>query len=90
MRKTYSDEFKREALRLIEEGASIRRVAADLGLSEWTVRGWRKQFLSSGSRPEGKLSVEEENRQLREENRRLRLEREILKKATAFFASHEK
>ena len=86
----YTEEFKQEAVRLIEAGASVRRVAADLDVSEWTIRGWLKKTRQVKKRPGGSLTVEEENRQLREENRRLRLEREILKKATAFFASHEK
>ena len=86
----YTEEFRQEAVRLIEDGASVRRVAADLDVSEWTIRGWLRKAREEGRRPRGKLSVEEENRQLREENRRLKLEREILKKATAFFASREK
>ena len=88
MGTNYTDEFKQEAVRLIQEGASLRRVAADLDVSEWTIRGWLKKARSVGAEPRRKATVEEENRQLREENRRLKLEREILKKATAFFASH--
>ena len=86
----YTEEFKQEAVRLIEEGASVRRVAADLDVSEWTIRGWLKKARGEDPKPRGKLTVEEENRQLRAEIRRLKLEREILKKATAFFANHEK
>ena len=86
----YTEEFKQEAVRLIEEGASVRRVAADLDVSEWTIRGWLKKARGAESRPKGKPSVEEENRQLRAEVRRLKLEQEILKKATAFFASHQR
>ena len=90
MASKYSEEFKQEAIRLIEAGATVRRVAADLDVSEWTVRGWLKKERAAGAPARGKLTVEEENRRLREENRQLKLEREILKKATAFFARHEK
>lgn len=89
-RNEYTEEFKQEAVRLIEEGASVRRVAADLDVSEWTIRGWLKKVRESQAAPKRKLTVEEENRQLKAEVRQLKLEREILKKATAFFARHEK
>ena len=89
-RNKYTAEFKQEAVRLIEEGASVRRVATDLDVSEWTIRGWMRKAREIGAAPKAKLTVEEENRQLREEVRRLKLEREMLKKATAFFARDEK
>jgi len=84
----YSDEFKREAIRLVEQGSSVRQVADDLGVNQWTLRGWVR-----GERPAepkgAPATLEEENRRLREENKRLKLEREILKRATAFFASEK-
>lgn len=86
----YTDEFKQEAVRLILEGATVKNVAEDLSVSIWTIRDWVKKSKRTGVPARKKLTVEEENRQLREENRRLKLEREILKKATAFFASHDK
>lgn len=88
MKRTYTDEFKQETVRLIESGAAVRQVARDLDVSEWTIRDWlRKSRGSTASSPARTLTIEEDNRRLREENRRLKLEREILKKATAFFAS---
>ena len=68
----------------------MRRASADLDVSDWTVRGRTRKAQVSSSPPKKRLAVEEENRRLREENRQLKLEREILKKATAFFARHEK
>ena len=89
MVKSYSDEFKREAIALVEGGTPARQVADDLGIRYWTLVGWLRKKREAGAEPKSPLTVEEENRQLREENRRLKLEREILKKATAFFASEK-
>lgn len=90
-RKIFTEEFQREAVRLVEEGGTpIAQVARELGVHVETLRGWRRRArlaraedpATAGSVP----SLEEENRRLRRENARLLEEREILKKATAFFA----
>ena len=85
----YAREFRVEAVRLVQEsGKPLATIAKDLGGSEPTRRTWRKQAdLDSGKRSDG-LTTEErdEVRQLRRENRILREERDILKKAAAFFA----
>ena len=94
-RRRYTAEFKIEAVRLVkEEGLSDRRVAQDLGVRVDTLQSWIKAaegraglkptdlFPGHGRRPE----VEEELARLRRENEVLRQEREILKKAAAFFA----
>ena len=85
--RRFSREFKEGAVRLAQsQGVPIGQVAKELGVNYWTLHGWLKQAKKNqGEKPEP-LPVEEEVRQLREEVRRLRLEREILKKATAFFA----
>jgi transposase len=70
------------------KGRSIRDVAESLGVSEQSLRGWLKRTqLDAGERHDG-LSTDqrEEFRRLKAENRRLRQEREILKRAAAFFA----
>jgi transposase len=96
--KAYSDDFRREAVRLTES-RPVTRVARELGIHPETLRGWRRVARARGDAepgPGGKSpagtvpSLEEENRRLRRENERLREEREILKKATAFFAKESR
>jgi transposase len=85
----YSEEFRREAVRLVESGTPLKQVARDLGVDAVTLRGWRRQLGRPAAPPKsaGRVPLlEEENRRLRRENARLLEEREILKKATAFFA----
>ena len=85
----YAKEFRAEAVRLVREsGKSLAAIAKDLGVSEPSLRAWRKQAdLDSGKRSDG-LTTEErdEVRRLRREVRVLREERDILRKAAAFFA----
>ena len=80
-------EFRREAVALVRLGVPLKPVAADLGVFEQTLRDWRRQGDVGAGRAEGLTSDErEELRRLRRGNRRLEQEREILKKAAAFFA----
>ncbi len=93
-RRTYTREFKVEAVRLVtEDGCSIREAAESLGVSTNAVRTWRKQLENEADNAfpgKGKISSRDEQlRRLQKENRRLRMERDILKKATAFFASDQ-
>jgi transposase len=84
----YPPEFRREAVELARtSGKPIAQVARDLGVSGQTLHTWIKQADVDAGRREG-LSTEEreELRRLRRENRILVQEREILKKAAAFFA----
>ena len=86
-RPPYPQRFRREAVELVRSGTPIKQVAADLGVSEQTLRNWRRQEDVDVGRAEGLTSAErEELRALRRENRRLLQEREILRKAAAFFA----
>ena len=93
-RRKFSAEYKREVVDLCLKGdRSIPQVCRDLDLTESTVRIWIQQAqVDRGAGREGALTTEEreELRALRRENRRLREEREILKKATAFFAKENK
>ena len=88
-RVSYPPEFREEAVRLVREGGkTLAQVARDLGIADQSLRNWAKQAdLDTGRRTDG-LTTEEraELRRLRRENRVLREEREILKKAAAFFA----
>ena len=86
-RPPYPPAFRREAVELIRSGTPLKQVASDLGMSEQTLRNWRRQQEVDAGRAEGLTSEErEELRRLRREVRRLEQEREILKKAAAFFA----
>jgi transposase len=86
-RPPYPPEFRREALELVRSGRSIRDVAESLGVSAQTLRNWSRQDDVDAGRAEGLTTAErEELGRLRRENRRLQQEREILKKAAAFFA----
>jgi transposase len=87
--KAYSEEYRQEALRLVEAGNKpLTQIARELGVHLETLRSWRRLALARGEigAPRTLASAEDEVRQLRRENERLREEREILKKATAFFA----
>jgi transposase len=90
-RRTYAPEFKVEAVKLVtEQGYSFAEAARSLGLSENLIRPWKLAFEAKGDQAfpgQGKLpAIEEELRRLRAENKRLLAERDILKKAPAFFA----
>ena len=90
-RKSYTAEFKREAVRLVtDEGYKAAEAARSLDINTNMLRRWVQESKEGDESPfpgKGNLSPEhEEIRRLREENKRLRLEKEILKKATAFFA----
>ncbi len=90
VRRSFTDEFKASAVRLvIEEGKTVSEVARDLDLVESALGNWVKQArVDRGAGPPGAMtsSEKEELSRLRAENRTLRMEREILKKAAAFFA----
>ena len=89
-RSKYSPEFKHDAVELVRSsGESMRQVAADLGLSQQTLHNWVHQDrIDRGEGKPGELTTAEKQElvRLRRENAQLRMEREILKKAAAFFA----
>ena len=88
-RPPYPPEFRVEAVRLIRSsGKPLSKISRDLGVSEQSLRVWIKQAdLDEGRRDDGLTSAEQEElRTLRRKVRVLEEEREILKKAAAFFA----
>jgi len=87
-RRAFSDEFKAEAVALVQSsGKSIGRIAKDLDLTETALRRWVGQAAGGVAAPARAPEDERtELRRLREENRVLRMERDFLKKAAAFFA----
>ena len=89
-RATYSDEFKRDAVRLVvEEGYSFKTACQAVGVCDATLRAWHAK-LAPPPEPCGEdATVDElkvEINRLRKQLKRTELEREILKKATAYFA----
>lgn len=88
-RGKYTLEFKQEAVRLVKGGQSVPVTAKILGMPEQTLGNWVRlsdlgQLMGAGDKP---VSAEQmELARLRAENARLKMERDILKKATAYFA----
>lgn len=94
-RRSYSREFKVQAVKMVtEQGLSVSEVSRDLGVCATVIRNWKKKLAEEGDQSfpgNGRLPADQEElRRLREENRQLRMERDILKKATAFFANEKK
>ncbi len=89
-RRSFTDEYKAEVVNLIiEQGRPVRQVCQELGLTESSVRGWvQRAEIDAGRGPQGALTTaeREELRRLRRELKEVRMERDLLKKATAFFA----
>ena len=91
VRRTYTREFKVEAVKLVtEQGYSVAEAARSLGVHETLLRSWKQALHAQGEQAfpghGNPPAVEEELRRLRAENKRLQAERDILKKAAAFFA----
>lgn len=92
-RRRYTAEFKAEAVRLVSSsGKPLAQIARELGINEQTLHSWKKQAASVGGTdvPPDHFAQQEEIRRLRRENARLTEERDILKKATAFFANQSR
>jgi transposase len=89
-RRAFTKEFKAETVRLVRDsGKSVGAIARELDLTETALREWVRQAeVDAGRGRPGALTTEEreELARLRREVRTLRMERDILKKATAFFA----
>jgi transposase len=93
-RRSFTAAYKAETVRLIREGGKpVPQVARDLDLSETAVRRWLQQAevdAGHGSRGELTSAEREELQKLRRQVKQLEMEREILKKATAFFAKESR
>jgi transposase len=90
-RRKYTREFKVSAVKLVnEQGYSVPEAARSLGVDPGCVRQWVARLSSeAGLAPSGDGAVQAELRRLRQENARLLMERDILKKAAAFFAKEQ-
>ena len=89
-RRKYTQEFKEEAVKLVtEQGYQIAEAARNLGVNENVLGRWKRDMERGGEESpglKGGAVVQVELNRLRKENKRLKIEREILKKAAAFFA----
>ena len=90
IRRNYTKEFKEEAVKLVtEQGYSLAEAGRNLGVNPQLLSKWKRNIegnTDSDLSPKSIVSIQSELRVLRKENKRLRMEREILKKAAAFFA----
>ena len=90
--RAFTDEFKAQAIRLVlDEGKTVSAVARELDLTASALRVWVERARADRSKGRTGLTTEEraELAQLRKENRILKMERDILKKASAFFARNQ-
>ena len=89
-RRNYTQEFKDEAVKLIiQQGYSYAEAGRNLGVNPNLLSKWKRGIEGSSSNdllPGNAVAIQSELKRLRKENKRLRMEREILKKAAAFFA----
>ena len=92
MGRRYDEQFQlRAARQVVLQGMTYQAVSEGLGPSAWSIREWVKKFRATGELPPvGEPQPQNiEMKRLRAENKRLRLEVEILKKATAYFATEQ-
>lgn len=95
VQKTYTAEFKREAVRLAQTSDKpITQIAHELGISDTSIYQWRKELAVHGGEAfpgsGHQTALEEENRRLKRELERTRQERDILKKTVGFFAQDQR
>ena len=89
-RRSYTKEFKEEAVKLItEQGYSYAEAGRNLGVNPNQLSRWKREIEEDGGDPGSTVSLQAELKRLRKENKQLKLEREILKKAAAFFAKEQ-
>jgi transposase len=93
-RRTFDREFKISAVKLVlESGKSVKSIAAELGISDNTLFNWKKKYLQDAKNAfPGKGHLKPDQEELRQKDReiaRLKMERDILKKAIAYFAKEK-
>ena len=90
-RTNFSDDFKRDAVhQIVERGYPVAEVSQRLGVSPHSLYAWKKRFAKSGSGNKSNTDQAAEVRRLKLELARVTEERDILKKATAYFARDAK
>lgn len=86
-----TEEFRSEAVRVaLTSGLPRKQVAADFGIGFSTLNRWIQQYRRNPEKPTVQSDLEREIAELRKENRMLREERDVLKKATVFFAERSR
>jgi len=89
-RRKYDAEFKKNAVKLsYASPKTVKEVAEDLGVSESMLYRWRQRYTAQGEKTQS-ATLEEELKALRLENAELKMERDMLKKAAAYFAKLQK
>ena len=89
-RNQYDEKFKKNAVKLsYASPKTVRAVAEDLGIAENILYNWRKKYTAEGDKTKT-ATLEEELKSLRLENAELKMERDMLKKAAAYFAKQQK
>ena len=87
--KRYGEEFKREAVKQVtDRGYSVAEVAHRLGITTHSLYAWIKKYGKPTPREANKPDIEAENARLKAELKRVTTERDILKKAAAYFANN--
>ena len=90
-RRKYTEDFKRDAVALVtEQGYKVSEAARSLGIGDNLLRRWKQEFEEEATGNQLSTDEREELKRLRKEVRNLRMEKEILKKASAYFAKEMK
>jgi transposase len=90
IRRKFDEEFKKNAVKLsYASPKKVGEIAKDLGITDSMLYRWRKRYTPDGDKTRF-ATLEDENRALRLENAELKMERDMLKKATAYFAKLQK
>ena len=94
VRRSFTPEFKRDAVRLVEKGRTVTEVARDLGIARSLLQYWKRQLDAEGDSAPAPATAGASDadrlRKLEKELRDVREERDILKKALAYFADDQK
>lgn len=92
-RKTYTEDFKAQAVELlVNSGKTVSQISRELGVSDKTLWNWKEKLSPEAQKVRGKSPISEADKeimQLKKQIKTLEMEREILKKAAAFFAKEQ-
>lgn len=90
IRKQYDEDFKKNAVKLSHASPKpVREIAGDLGIHENILYNWRRKYTAEGDKTKY-ATLEEENRDLQRQLAEVKMERDMLKKAAAYFAKNQK